>query len=1368
MNSKLKKGIVSKALLIAFMFLVISLSNTLSLLDFRNVFAETTPFSGGDGTLSNPYVVANAKDLNEVRYYRGSHFIQTNHIDLDGVEFAPIGSSIFSFNGSYDGGQFIISNWSISLPKNNAVGFFAYNAGTIKGVHLIGSTIEGDTNIGGIAGVNTGTIVDSKNQSKIIGNKNVGGIAGLNQGTIRTSSNRGEIVANKSNAGGIIGSNLGEITDVYNSGAIKAEVYVGGITGSNNNIDGKAKIERAFNFATQSNIIGKVRGQIAGENTYGQGKWGHISYVTWANTDPDVSASFGAIETTADVNDIEQDGTYNSSVTINQNNIITYAKSLEHKQFANQEEFDNWGDFESNWQFVDNAIHPTLIVEYVKVSSLRFVGGSNILLQAGDERQLAVDILPIHSTTRFATYQVLEGKQYAELDSVTGKLSILPNTPVGTPISITATVENITEQLEIVTIPIPVDGIDKIIVKENKQSLSIGEKLHLSAVIHPDNATTQDVDWTVSASFSQITTDGELSLTNNATIGNKFRVIATSKDNPNAFAQLEFEVVRQNVDGVYITNSNQMRVGDNLKLTAEIYPENATNKEIGFEIVEYTVKNANIKNKNNEWYLTADSVGTVTIIAIADNRISEPFVITVGKVLATDIKFVNIDYFKHTQSLQLSAVVDPIDAEEAKIEFEIQADTVNAQLDRNTNILTATKPGKVTIKAEIKALNLWTTQEITVLKEPVTSIQFTNASTLRVDESLQLKATVSPNNATYQDVSFAIYGENNIGASISATGELKANTHGSVVVRAIADEVFKDITITITPILPTGISLKTQLRTDSPNDWIRRETISLKQGDSFQFKGELLHDSGDPNKGISQGYDTIKFSYSTTQGGARYSLSNNNNFFKPITNGGIEIELNPNAPVGESFWLHAESGYGDFVSSTQITILFQYEQDFIEQSTLSADGWFQLGNAGDKWNFTSAKLVNYDINIYNGTSTTPLLSKMLTASSVSSATQFYILLYNNTNLSSNYRVDIKINLQNTIGGSGFSIDISRQFNAMSLSPTSQASDYQSKVASVTNIALSHKVAVVVFDFYATSAFDMSGAVNISHFTQAIYVQGNSSPIIANLNFVFTAAASSIDVYFKDIDFRASNNQDAIDVKYRTVNVFILGTTFIRGANGVADGVGISDVKHGSNAIRAYGNVNIQTQQNASLYLYGGDGANGAYIHGNGWTARNGGNGGHGIYVSSSIYTITLLGGNIKAYGGNAGSAQNAPKNGANNRDDRRGGNGGTGGSGIRSYGKLVITGSNNVFVGKDGTKGGNGGDGEGVGAGSNGGHGGNGGNGGDGIYTSSGKDSLITNTGITATGGKKGDGGSRGTSPWGVHGNNGVSGTNGTGIAGYN
>ena len=63
----------------------------------------------------------------------------------------PLGSDSNKFDGTFDGGGFIIRNLTIDRNENY-VGLFGYNTGTIVNVTLENVSIKGKSSVGGLVG----------------------------------------------------------------------------------------------------------------------------------------------------------------------------------------------------------------------------------------------------------------------------------------------------------------------------------------------------------------------------------------------------------------------------------------------------------------------------------------------------------------------------------------------------------------------------------------------------------------------------------------------------------------------------------------------------------------------------------------------------------------------------------------------------------------------------------------------------------------------------------------------------------------------------------------------------------------------------------------------------------------------------------------------------------------------------------------------------------------------------------------------------------------------------------------------------------------------------------------------------------------
>lgn len=151
-------------------------------------------FGGGQGTADNPWLIATADHLNDIRDYLGEehedkYFLQTADIDLgvapynEGMGWEPIGvSAANSFRGTFDGDEYVILNLTIER-NTNFQGLFGYivNA-TIRNVGLLDVDIYSGTgqNFGALIGRMDGSSVIEScfSSGHVAAFNNVGGLVG--------------------------------------------------------------------------------------------------------------------------------------------------------------------------------------------------------------------------------------------------------------------------------------------------------------------------------------------------------------------------------------------------------------------------------------------------------------------------------------------------------------------------------------------------------------------------------------------------------------------------------------------------------------------------------------------------------------------------------------------------------------------------------------------------------------------------------------------------------------------------------------------------------------------------------------------------------------------------------------------------------------------------------------------------------------------------------------------------------------------------------------------------------------------------------------------------------------------------------------
>ncbi|HPK16954.1 MAG TPA: GLUG motif-containing protein, partial [Clostridia bacterium] len=211
--------------------------------------------------------------------------------------WTPIGNDANRYKGVFDAMGYTVSGVYINAASANQglFGYIGNGgAGTVKNLKLAQSYIKGSYWVGGICGrvCDFGAISNCENGASVVGGasgseycvggiagevqtnaqisgctntgsvsgrSSVGGIAGINYGTITSCANQGAVNASYSYAGGIVGDNYGAITDSYNNGsvAIPFYSYAGGICGHNSgpltNVYNASALTNAWPICTLAN-----------------------------------------------------------------------------------------------------------------------------------------------------------------------------------------------------------------------------------------------------------------------------------------------------------------------------------------------------------------------------------------------------------------------------------------------------------------------------------------------------------------------------------------------------------------------------------------------------------------------------------------------------------------------------------------------------------------------------------------------------------------------------------------------------------------------------------------------------------------------------------------------------------------------------------------------------------------------------------------------------------------------------------------------------------------------------------------------------------------------------------------------------------
>ncbi|MCL2100284.1 MAG: hypothetical protein FWH22_01050 [Fibromonadales bacterium] len=291
--------------------------------------SSNVPDGTGTGTENDPFTIGSATTLryagrgndNPAGYKEwtlSAHYKLTADITLTS-EWTPIGhwnstSDYAYFNGTFDGNNKTITG----IANTNTIEFIQYRGmfvyidtdGIVKNLALKNVNIKSKGSaLGGIAGVNHGTILNSSVTGIVEGNADyvggvvglnygklsnchvdgnvenldsyqgsVGGVAGRNEGTLENCYATGSVEgqSQEGGSGGVVGNNLGKVSNSYAIGNVKGAYLVGGVVGRNQSGVQIAVIENCY--ATGSvegeNVVGGILGLNGGgtvENCYATG-----------------------------------------------------------------------------------------------------------------------------------------------------------------------------------------------------------------------------------------------------------------------------------------------------------------------------------------------------------------------------------------------------------------------------------------------------------------------------------------------------------------------------------------------------------------------------------------------------------------------------------------------------------------------------------------------------------------------------------------------------------------------------------------------------------------------------------------------------------------------------------------------------------------------------------------------------------------------------------------------------------------------------------------------------------------------------------------------------------------------------------------
>ncbi len=321
-------------------------------------------------------------------------------------------------------------------------------------------------------------------------------------------------------------------------------------------------------------------------------------------------------------------------------------------------------------------------------------------------------------------------------------------------------------------------------------TLTKGQTQKLTATVAPANATKKEVKW--STSNKNVATVSPSGLVTAKSAGTA-TITCTAQDGSGVKATCKVTVTVP-VSGIQLSQTSAaLTVGDTLTLTKTIYPSDATN-----QAVTWTSSSDAVASVDSNGKITAKTAGSavITCKSVSDNSVVGICNVTVKAKVQTpsEIKVNKITLNKTTASvtkgktLQLTATVTPGNATNKEVKWDTSDKNVATVSDNG--LVTAKSAGTATITCTAQdGSSVKATCKITV-KNPVVKVTKVTlnktTATLAPKETLTLKATVTPTNATNKAVTWK--SSNTKIATVSSSGKVTAKAAGTVTITCRAKD----------------------------------------------------------------------------------------------------------------------------------------------------------------------------------------------------------------------------------------------------------------------------------------------------------------------------------------------------------------------------------------------------------------------------------------------------------------------------------------------------------------------------------------------------------------------------------------------------
>lgn len=359
----------------------------------------------------------------------------------------------------------------------------------------------------------------------------------------------------------------------------------------------------------------------------------------------------------------------------------------------------------------------------------------------------------------------------------------------------------------------PVVSVTNVAINKTTLTLVEGEKETLRASVFPENATNTRVKWkSANSAIALVDLDGEVTALKPGTTSIS---VTTEDGNKSASCSVTVEAKNIAVSGVTLNKTSLTIVeGQSEVLTATVLPEDATDKTLSWVTDNESVV---IVDSNGKVTAVKKGSATITVVTKDGNKSATCEVVVEPKIVS--VTGVELDKTSITltegESEALNVTVLPEDASNKSVTWKSSAPSI-ASVNTEGKI-TAHKEGSTTITVTTDDGEKIASCEVIVkaIVIPVTNVALNIANTtIEEGESLILEATVYPENATNQTITWE--SSNSSVAVVDSHGNVSAIKAGKAIISVITEDENKkascEVTVEAKHVSVSGIRLnKTSL-----------------------------------------------------------------------------------------------------------------------------------------------------------------------------------------------------------------------------------------------------------------------------------------------------------------------------------------------------------------------------------------------------------------------------------------------------------------------------------------------------------------------------------------------------------------------------